>query len=65
MAKVKIEDVVDHLSLEFRRALDETIKEHFQNQAFDSSEVFRTFKRQVYRKCNVWEEVPDRYVEKK
>jgi len=65
MAKVKIEDVVDHLSSEFRRALEETINQHFQNQDFDSREVFRTFKRQVYRKCNVWEEVPDRFVEKK
>ena len=64
MAKVKIEDVVDHLSSEFRRALEETIEEHFPNQNFDSRDVFRTFKRQVYRKCNVWENVPDQYVEK-
>lgn len=64
MAKVKIEDIVDYLSSEFRRALEETIKEHFPNQNFDSGDVFRTFKRQVYRKCSVWENVPDQYVEK-
>jgi hypothetical protein len=64
MAKVKIEDVVDHLSTEFRRALEETLNEHFPNQNFDSKDVFRTFKRQVYRKCSVWENVPDQYVEK-
>ncbi len=63
MAKIKIEEVVDHLSSEFRKALEETIKEHFQNKDFDSREVFRTFKRQVYRKCNVWEEVPDKFID--
>lgn len=65
MTKVQIEEVVDHLSSEFRRALEETMKEHFPNQNFDSFAVFRTFKRQVYRKCNVWETVPDRYVKTK
>ena len=64
MAKVKIEDVVDHLSIEFRRALEETIKKHFPNQNFSSHEVYRTFIREVYRKCNVWENVPDHVVEK-
>jgi hypothetical protein len=64
MAKVKIEDVVDHLSSEFRRALEETMKEHFPNQSFDTHNVFRTFKRQVSRKCNTWESVPEQYVEK-
>jgi hypothetical protein len=48
MAKVKIEDVVDHLSSEFRRALEETMKEHFPNQSFDTHNVFRTFKRQSF-----------------
>lgn len=65
MAQVQIEEVVDHLSLEFRRALEETMKEHFPNQNFDSYAVFRTFKRQVYRKCSVWETVPDKNVKTK
>ena len=64
MAKVKIEEVVDHLSSEFRRALEDTLKEHFPNSDFDSREVYRTFKRAVYRKCSVWETVPDHFVEK-
>lgn len=65
MAQLQIEEVVDHLSSEFRRALEETIKEHFPNQNFDSSAVYRTFKRQVYRKCSVWENIPDKYVKTK
>ena len=64
MAKVKIEEVIDHLDTEIRRALEETIKTHFPNTNFDTREVFRTFKRMVGRKCNTWERVPDIYVEK-
>lgn len=64
MAQIKIEDVVDHLDTEFRRALEATIKEHFPDQDFDSRAVFRTFKKMVYRKCNVWEVIPDDLVEK-
>ncbi|MBC5994023.1 hypothetical protein [Pontibacter cellulosilyticus] len=63
MARIKVEDVVDHLDTEFRRALEETIKEHFPRQDFDAWAIFRTFKRQVYRKCSTWEEVPDDYIE--
>jgi len=64
MARVKIEDIIDHLDSEMRRALEATMKEHFPGQSFDNRAVFRTFKRMVYRKCNIWENVPDDYVEK-
>lgn len=64
MAKVKIEEIIDHLDYEIRKALEETLKEHFPNQNFDTKAVFKTFKNQVYIKCNTWENVPDRYVEK-
>jgi hypothetical protein len=64
MALVKIEDVIDHLDSEIRKALDATLRQHFPGQSFDSRAVYRTFKRMVYRKCSVWEEVPDSIVEK-
>ena len=64
MAKVKVEEIIDHLDREMRKALEATLIEHFPNQDFDTRTVFRTFKRQVYRKCNTWENVPDKYVEK-
>lgn len=62
MAKIQIENIVDHLDSEFRKALEATLKEHFPNENFDTRAIFRTFKQQVYRKCSVWEDVPDRYV---
>lgn len=62
MAQVKIEDIVDHLSSEFRRALEDTFAAHAPNVRIDSYQVFRDFRRAVYRKCNVWENVPDQFV---
>ena len=64
MAKVKIENIIDHLDTEIRRALEETIKDHFPNTNFDNRAVFRTFVRMVGRKCSTWEDVPDDFVEK-
>lgn len=64
MARIKVEEVLDHLDHDLRRALEATLKEHFPNQIFDARAIFRTFKRQAYRKCNIWENVPDQYVEK-
>lgn len=64
MAKVKIEAVVDHLSSEMRRALEETVREVMPDANIDSHELFRVFKRAVYRKCIVWEQVPDEYIQK-
>jgi hypothetical protein len=47
-----------------RRALEATLKEHFPDSNFDTRAVFRTFKRQVNRKCSTWESIPDNLVEK-
>ena len=64
MAQINIEHVVDHLDSECRKALEATLKVHFPNQDFDTREVFKTFKKQVYKKCNDWEYIPDQFVEK-
>jgi hypothetical protein len=62
MAEVKIEEIVDHLSSEMKRALEEAVNEVIPDARFDRDELFRTFKRNVYRACSIWERVPDRYV---
>lgn len=62
MAKVKIEEVVDHLDLEFRKALQATLREHFPDQAFNARAVFKTFKKEVYKKCNDWESIPNKFI---
>jgi len=63
MAKVKMEEIVEHLSSEMRRALSDAMKEVSPNSNFDEYELFRAFKRAVRRKCGTWERVPDRFVE--
>jgi hypothetical protein len=63
MAQVRIEEIVDHLRSEMRRALEDAVKECIPNALFDSHELFEV-QRAVYRKCSVWENVPDQYVEK-
>jgi hypothetical protein len=62
MAQVKIEEIVDHLSSEMRRALEDAVQAQIPGAQFDSYELFREFKRAVYRKCDIWENVPDQYV---
>ncbi|MDY0904533.1 hypothetical protein [Pedobacter sp. CFBP9032] len=64
MAKVKIEEIIDYIDTDIRKALSETIKKHFPNEDFNDREVFRTFKRMISRKCSSWENVPDGFVEK-
>lgn len=63
MARVKVEEIVDHLDREFRRALKDSVTDTMPNANFDERELFRKFKRQIRRRCNTWERVPDRYVE--
>lgn len=63
MAKIKIEEVIDHLSSEMRKALKDAISEVAPNTNIDEHELFRAFKRAVSRKCSTWERIPDRYVE--
>jgi hypothetical protein len=63
MARVKIEEVVDHLSSEFTAALLETFRKHAPDAQINQHQAFRDFKSAVYRKCSTWERVPDRYVE--
>lgn len=64
MAKIKIERVLEHLDTEIRNALAETLRTHFPAANFDEREIYRTFLRNVDRKCRSWESVPDSCVEK-
>jgi len=62
MAQIEIEEIIDHLSSEMRRALAAVFEEHAPGVTIDDRQVFRDFKRQVRRKCSTWEQVPDRFV---
>lgn len=62
MAKIKVEDVLYHLDHDLKRALEETILEHYPNVTVDKNAVYKTFLKKAYRRCNVWESVPDNLV---
>ena len=64
MAQVKMDELVDHLSSEMTRALEEAVQEVLPGVQCDSHELFRAFKRAVYRKCSIWERIPDQCVQK-
>lgn len=63
MARVKVEDVLDHLSSDLSRALEDAVRSRIPNASFDSRALYRDFVRAAYRRCRVWEPVPDRFVE--
>jgi len=62
MAKIKIESVVDHLDTEFKKALDDTMREFAPGIDYDRGAIFRYFLQRVYHHCSVWEDLPDRDV---
>lgn len=63
MARVKIEEILEHLSTEMRKALKQAVESTIPGAEFDERELFRNFRRSVGRKCGVWENVPDQYVD--
>jgi len=62
MAKVKIEEIIDHLSQEMRYALETAVSTVMPDADVDAYELFLEFKRNVGRRCSTWEKVPDRYI---
>lgn len=63
MARVKIEDIVDHLDSDMKRALEDAVRRVMPNANVDRNQLFREFRRAVGRKCSTWESVPDQYIE--
>jgi hypothetical protein len=62
MARVKVQEIVDHLSSEMRRALSAAVREIEPEVEIDEHALFRAFRRAVGRKCALWESVPDHLV---
>ena len=63
MARVKIEEVIDHLSTEMRKSLRDSVNKVIPEVTFDERELFRQFKKEVRKKCSTWERVPDQYID--
>jgi len=63
MARVKIEEIVDHLDGEFKKALVDTTMHFAPGVQFDRGALFRFFLQRVYHHCSSWKSVPDSAVE--
>jgi len=63
MARVQMEEIVDHLSSEMRKALTIAVRNELPDADFDERRLFREFKRAVGRKCMIWESVPNQYIQ--
>jgi len=62
MAKVKVDKFVDHLDREFRKALEATLREHFTDYDYNARTVFKTFQKEITKKCNDWEDIPNKFI---
>lgn len=63
MAKIKVQEVLDHLDRDLRIALARAVQSEIPGAVFDERSLFRAFSREAYKKCSIWESVPDQYVE--
>ena len=64
MARIRIEEVIDELSSDMKKALEAAVLEVIPEADFDRNRLFHAFRRAVGRKCSTWETVKDQYVEK-
>lgn len=65
MAQIKIEYIVEKLDHVFKNALTDTLKQTFPEQEFNEMDAFRTFLKMIGRRCEIWESVPDNWVDVK
>jgi len=64
MAKIKMEGFIDELEAEIKKALTSTLRKHFEEGSYSEKIVFKTFQKELIEKCNSWEEIPNKYVQK-
>lgn len=62
MAKVNIGGLTEQLDEELWKALRATLREHFPDENFNSRAVLKTFKKEMAKRCNDWENIPNKYI---
>ncbi|MGC2062007.1 MAG: hypothetical protein WA610_03450 [Thermodesulfovibrionales bacterium] len=63
MTRINIEEVVDHLDIQMRKAMEDAVYSTVPDAAFDGHSLFREFKRAVGSECGTWVEIPDTLIE--
>lgn len=62
MAKINIEGLTKCLESEMRKTLDATLRVHFSEHEYNSRNVHKTFTKELIKKCNSWESVPNKFI---
>jgi hypothetical protein len=63
MARVKMTDICEHLSMPIRAALDDAVEHTLPGVEVDRAKLFREFRRAVGARCKTWENVPNTAVD--
>ena len=63
MARIKVADVFDHLSVQIRGALDEAVERTVPGVEVDRARLYREFRRAVVARCKTWENTPNSAVD--
>ena len=63
MARVKMTEVVDHLNVQVRAALDEAVERTLPGVEVDRRQLYREFRRALGARCKTWENVPNQVID--
>lgn len=59
MPKINIEEVIDFMDTQMRKAIEDAVYSSVPDAAFDGHSLFHAFKRAVGSECGTWVEIPD------
>ncbi len=59
MARIKMVEIIDDLSVETTKSLSAAVKEVLPNSEFDEQILFRSFRKALNQKCYRWSKVRD------
>ncbi len=63
MARIKLVEIVDHLSPQVRAALDEAVERTVPGVEVDRARLYREFRRALSARAKMWENVPNSTVD--
>ena len=63
MARVKVIEIVDHLSPQMRGSLDEAVERVLPGVEVDRAKLYREFRRALGTRVKLWESVPNAAVD--
>jgi hypothetical protein len=63
MARIKIEDTLEHLDGELRNAMGDALRKVAPEASINAGDLLRAFRVAVGQRCDTWVGVPDQFVD--